>query len=216
MMNPADLPYALHGLFIVAVVLGWFYSPWQGYVIACSRERLISLRDRWTSLLTSEHVSAEQPAARMIRGLFDAQIQSLPCISLPAVLIARLILGARRRVVSNRFDFLLRDLPDGKVREKARELQEEAVLNVALLIGMRSLVCWIAAVALGPLVVLIAIGLLSRWALRADGVSLQDEILRIRRALLRNLRPLTYAELRIFARDDDDLSRKLSTARLPT
>jgi hypothetical protein len=177
---PADSPAVLVG----GLLLLWFHTVWQSYVIEGTRARLAGLQALWRETLGLDPAGRNCPAARAVENLLASINQRLPRLSLAFLLCATLApsreQGAARVQVHER----LSRLPSSRLQLEALSIVETATHYVALAALKRSLLAWVLA----PLWLAAFIVWSIHWQLcvvleAAPQVSLQHARVRLRRRI---------------------------------
>ena len=134
--SPALLPAGL--------LLLWFYTVWQSYVIEGTRARLAGLEEIWREALSLNSAWCYCPAVATVRSVLDSSGRALPRLSLASLFIA-LVLRGRQVTARDRLYESLRRLPSGRAQEDAMSIVEAATRYVVVCALKRSLVVWMLA-----------------------------------------------------------------------
>jgi hypothetical protein len=167
------------------LLLLWFYTVWQTYVIEAALARLAGLQEIWREALSLDPAWRDYSQARTVQELLDSSREKLPRLSL-AVLLGGALLPSRDHAAAcaRIYDGLNR-LPSKRLRDEAISIVETAARYVVLAALKRSLFAW----ALAPLLAAAFIVWSVHWQLRivVEGVpraSLNHAGIRLRRKIL--------------------------------
>jgi hypothetical protein len=129
------------------LLLLWFYTVWQTYVIETALARLAGLQETWCETLSLDPGWRAYPQARTVQNLLDSSREKLPRLSL-AVSLGGALLPSRDdgAACARIYDGLIR-LPSKRLRDEAISIVETAARYVVLAALKRSLFAW----ALAPL-----------------------------------------------------------------
>jgi hypothetical protein len=128
-MSASDLPYLLHALLIAAVLLLWFHFGWSRYAIDSGQDAILTLRGAWWDLVISNPEWQRNAACRAFTRVLEELAASLPRCSLGLAVMVWLT-GLRHLGGSNISDVVIANLPDGKLRERARDILDAALVAV--------------------------------------------------------------------------------------
>jgi hypothetical protein len=172
-------------MLLVGLLLLWFYTVWQSYVIEGTRARLEGLREIWRETLSSDSAWRYCQAARIVQHVLDSSTQRLPRLSLTFLLIALLAPSRERSDARVQIDKELGRPPSNRLQREATSIVETAARYVVLAALKRSLFVW----ALAPLILAGFIVWSAHWQLRillegAPQAWLQLAQMRLRRKIL--------------------------------
>jgi low affinity Fe/Cu permease len=138
-----DSPAGLLG----GLLLLWFYTAWQSYVIEATRGRLVGLQEIWRETLALDPASTYHPAARAVQAALESSRQRLAHLSLPCLLFAALLPSRQRATACMCLYETISRLPSRRLQQEAISVVETATRYVVLAALRRSLFVW----ALAPL-----------------------------------------------------------------
>jgi hypothetical protein len=167
-MTAQNLPYALYGILTMAVLVGWFYSGWQSYVIERTRHRLYQLRDGWFDTVAESAEWRDHPASRLVRRVLNAEIRWTHqfCVS---IMVLRLFSpNSERRVGYDAVLQAVARLPTDYLQKKARQLVNRAALEIAWGAALRSWLCGVVVLLALPVVPLYLLSRMVRAFCRKD------------------------------------------------
>jgi hypothetical protein len=172
-------------LVLLALLLLWFYTVWQTFVIEGTLARLAGLQETWLETLALDPAWREYPQVRTVQDVLDSSKRRLARLSLGVLLVAALRPSREPRAASAKIYESLYRLPPRRLREDAVGIMETAARYVVFAALQRSLLVW----ALAPLFVALFIVWSVHWQLRivVDGVpqaSLHLRRVRLRRKIL--------------------------------
>jgi hypothetical protein len=144
------------------LLLLWFYTVWQSYVIERARAQLAGLQEIWRETLSSEAAWRHCPAGRIVQDVLDSNRLRLPRLSLFFLLLAAFVPSRKRDEARVRVYEGLSRLPSIRLQQEAVSVVETAARYVALAALKRSLVVW----ALAPLLFAVFIVWSVHWQLR--------------------------------------------------
>lgn len=176
------------------VLLLWFYTVWQSYVIEGTRARLEGLKEVWRETLSLDASWRYCPATRTVDRLLDASLAGLPRFSLHFLFAALILTAGKRGAVRLLvYEDLLR-LPSTRLQTEAIGIVETATRYVALAAVKRSLLVW----TLSPLFVAAFVVWSFKWQLKnalegAPPGATQLARVRLRRKVLAPLIPIVIS-----------------------
>jgi hypothetical protein len=182
-------PSALVGLMTVSLVLVWFYTFWQRFVIDQTRQRLFELRDQWFDVCADAEILTT-PAARFIRELLNGQIRFAHRMTAPTVLWYLAVARNRNaeRAVTAAREAALRNLPE-QLRAQASSILQSASWQVIAGMARRSLLTTFAVLLAGGLFIALAPAAAFQYRVRKSIVKAMD------------------SELALTAAEDPEISR---------
>jgi hypothetical protein len=194
-MGTQNLSVDSPALLLVGLLLLWFYTVWQSYVIEETRARLEGLQEIWRETLSSDPAWRYGKAARIVQHVLVSIRQRLPQLSLTFLVIA-LLAPSRERSGSRVqiYDELGRP-PSNRLQREATSIVDTAARYVVLAALKRSLFLW----ALAPLLLCAFIVWSAHWQLRillegAPQAWLQLAQMRLRRKILAPLVGIVSSE----------------------
>jgi hypothetical protein len=122
-MDPHDLSIGSPAIVLLALLLLllWFYTVWQSYVIEGTRARLAGLREIWRETLSLDPAWCYYPPARIVQTVLDSSTQRLPRLTLRFLLVAAVVASRKRGVARSQVSGGLGGLPSNRLRqERAR------------------------------------------------------------------------------------------------
>ena len=161
-----DSPAALLG----ALLLLWFHTVWQAYVIEATQARLSGLREIWREIVALDPAWRHLPEVRTVHRLLEASSANMPRLSLLSLLIAALTASRAQGAAISKIYADLNRLGSKRLREESTGMLELATRYVALAALKRSLLVW----ALAPLFVAAFIVWSVHWQLRVVVEGLLD------------------------------------------
>lgn len=212
-MTAQNLPYALYGILTIAVLIGWFYSGWQSYVIERTRQKLFALRDGWFDTVAESAGWRDHPASRIVRSLLNAEIRWTHKFCVPMMLLLFFSPKSERRVGYEAVLQVVARLPTADLQEKARQVVNRAALEIAWGAALRSLLFWAIVLLTLPLVPFYLLSLLVRAFHRQDpeaavqSIAKQQDYASIKG---RAARPISEIELSIAITEDSKLTHCLN------
>ena len=144
------------------LVLMWFYTAWQSYVIEATHARLAGLQEIWRETLALDPAWRHHPAARTVQNALESSRQGLPRLSLPFLFGAALLPSRARAAACLRLYESVSRLPSRRLQQEAISVVETATRYVVLAALKRSLLVW----TLAPLSVAAFIVWSAHWQLR--------------------------------------------------
>lgn len=167
------------------LLLVWFYTVWQSYVIDGTRARLAGLQEIWRETLSLDPAWRYCSSVRIVQNVLESSAQRLTRLSLTFLLVAVLVPSRERRVSRGQIYASLGRLPSNRLQQEAISIVETAARYVVLAALQRSLFVWVLA----PLILAAFIVWSTHWQLRialegAPPASLQLARVRMRRKIL--------------------------------
>ena len=172
-------------LMLCGLLLLWFYTVWQTYVIEATQARLAGLREVWRETVSLDPAWRYSPAVRTVEHLLESSTERLPRLSLGSLFIATLTTSSEHGAASAKVYESLNKLMPRRLREEGIAIVETATRYVVLAALKRSLLVWLLA----PLLLAVFIVWSIYWQLRVavEGLpqaSLRLAGLRLRRKVL--------------------------------
>ena len=145
-------PSALIGLLAAVLVLVWFYTLWQRFVVDQTRQRLFELRDQWFDACADAGV-LQTHGARFVREVLNGEIRFTHRMTLPSALLYLLVgrnMDVERTIAAAMASAM--EALDPSLRSTAQSVLQSASLHITSAVVRRSLI----AIMLIPVAVLLA------------------------------------------------------------
>jgi hypothetical protein len=145
-------PSALIGLLAAVLVLVWFYTLWQRFVVDQTRQRLFELRDQWFDACADAGV-LQTHGARFVREVLNGEIRFTHRMTLPSALLYLLVgrnMDVERTIAAAMASAM--EALDPSLRSTAQSVLQSASWHITSAVVRRSLI----AIMLIPVAVLLA------------------------------------------------------------
>jgi hypothetical protein len=132
-------------LLLCGLLLLWFFTVWQAYVIEGTQAKLAGLREVWRETVSLDPAWRYYPEVRTVERLLESSSERLPHLSVASLLVAMLVSGGTQRATSAKIYESLNRLTPRRLREEGIGIVETATRYVALAVLKRSLLAWLFA-----------------------------------------------------------------------
>jgi hypothetical protein len=132
-------------LLLGVLLLLWFYTIWQSFVVEGTRSRLAGLKEIWHETVALDPAWRHCPEVRTVDNLLDANHERIARLSLTFLLTATLVSSRARRIARVQVYERLSRLPSSRLQREAVSIVETATRYVALAALKRSLLAWTLA-----------------------------------------------------------------------
>jgi hypothetical protein len=133
-------PSALIGLIAAVLILVWFYTLWQRFVVDQTRQRLFELRDQWFDTCADAE-ALQTRGARFVREVLNGEIRFAHKMTLPSALVY--LLAGRNlnveRTIAEAMASAMETL-DPSLRSAAQSVLRSASWHVTSAVIRRSLI----------------------------------------------------------------------------
>jgi hypothetical protein len=168
----------------IGLLLLWFYTVWQSYVIEGTYARLAGLEEIWRETLSLDPAWQYCAAVSTVHSLLDSSKRRLARLSLASLFIAPCVPSRTRDAARVRVYESLSRLPSTRLQQDAVSIVETVTRYVVLAALKRSLLPWVGS----PLFLAAFVVWSVRWQVRialadAPQASLQLARLRLRRKI---------------------------------
>jgi hypothetical protein len=163
------------GLLLCGLLLLWFFTVWQAYVIEGTQAKLAGLREVWRETVSLDPAWRYSPEVRTVERLLESSSERLPGLSLASLLMATVASSAAQRATSARIYESLNRLTPRRLRDEGIGIVETATRYVVLSALKRSLLAWLFA----PLWLVGFVGWSMYWQLRVAVEGLPQASLRL-------------------------------------
>jgi hypothetical protein len=162
-------------LLLCGLLLLWFFTVWQAYVIEGTQAKLAGLREVWRETVSLDPAWRYLPEVRIVERLLESSTERLPQLSLASLFMVTLAPSCERGAASARIYESLSRLPPRRLREESMVIVETATRYVVLAALKRSLLAWLLA----PLWLAVFIVWSLYWQLRVAVEGLPQASLRL-------------------------------------
>ena len=147
-------PSALIGLSAAVLVLVWFYTLWQRFVVDQTRQRLFELRDQWFDTCAAAG-ALQTRGARFVREVLNGEIRFTHRMTLPSALLY-LLVGRNvsvERTIAAAMSSGMATL-DPNLRSAAQSVLQSASWHITSAVVRRSLLAVVIIVPLAAVMFL--------------------------------------------------------------
>jgi hypothetical protein len=162
-------------LLLCGLLLLWFFTVWQAYVIEGAQAKLAGLREVWRETVSLDPAWRYYPEVRMVERLLESSTDRLPRLSLASLFMVMFAPSGERGAASAKIYESLNRLPPRRLREESIVIVETATRYVVLAALKRSLLAWLLA----PLWLAVFIVWSFYWQLRVAVEGLPQASLRL-------------------------------------
>jgi hypothetical protein len=167
---------ALSGAGTILLAFAFFYFPWQSFVVDQTRQRLFEGRDHWFDFSQKMTSQKDKASAIAIRAELNYMIRMLHEFTVPVLaycIVLQYLLRDDPEQGENKLDRLVNEFDSIEVREEARKVAANAILQITFCMWRRSLLM----IALIPVITAVFVVMSATLgSARSLGISLERSV----------------------------------------